>query len=98
MKNLILNFGRFFIDFGSFIQLLIVLILSIVSGFWGVAVFDSYNGEIGLLAGILTFFVLFTIFVLSNYIFYSFIGVCDSLKSISESLSIMANSTEKKAM
>lgn len=93
MKNLILNLGRFFIDFGSSIQLLLVLILAIVAG---VAIGEVSDGvAAGFLAGILTFFVLFTIFVLSNYILYSFIGMCDSLKSISESLSIMANSTEK---
>jgi len=82
MKGLILGLGRFFVDLGTFIQLLIVIALSIAAG--------AATGEYGLIVGILTFFVLFIIFILSNYIFYLILGMHDSQVSMAKSLEIIA--------
>ena len=88
MKNLILGLGRFFVDLGSFIQLLIVIALSITVG---VAAGGSlYNDGLGFLVGILTFLALFTIFILSNYLFYLILGMHDSQVSMARSLEIMS--------
>lgn len=83
MKGLILGLGRFFVDLGTFIQLLIVIGLSITAG--------AVTGEYGLIVGILTFLVLFIIFILSNYIFYLILGMHDSQVSMAKSLEIIAS-------
>lgn len=89
MKNLILGLGKFFVDLGSFIQLLIVIILSITAG--GAVGSSLYNGGLGFLVGILTFLALFTIFILSNYLFYLILGMHDSQVSMARSLEIMSS-------
>ncbi len=82
MKGLILGLGRFFVDLGAFIQLLIVIALSITAG--------VATGEYGFIVGILTFLVLFIIFILSNYLFYLFLGMHDSQASMAKSLDVIA--------
>ncbi len=93
MKKIILCLGRFFANLGVFIQLLIIIALAITSG-----VATSVNGynTAGLLVGILTFLVLFIIFIFSNYLFYLFLGICDSQASIAKSLEIIADKFENK--
>lgn len=91
MKGLILGLGRFFTDLGAFIQLLIILALSIVIGSAVGVSIDS--NPIGFWVGVLAFLILFVVFILSNYIFYTFIEMCDSFKSIAESLKILVKNT-----
>ncbi len=90
MKGFILKVGRFFIDFGTFIQLLLILVLSIIAGAGISGISDS--AEIGFWSGIVIFILLFVMFILGNYLFYLFIGMHDSQESIAKSLKIIANS------
>ena len=89
MKNFILGFGRFFINFSVIVQLIATIILSFVVG-GAVTSMNYNNGGLGFLAGLGTFIVLFIILIMSNFILYLILGMHDSFVSMSESLKIIA--------
>ena len=96
MKNFILAFGKFFINFIVAIQLVATIAISFYIG--NIVTSLNYdNVGLGSLAGLSAFFILFFIVVMSNFLLCLIIGMHDSLASIAKSLEIIShNNTPQK--
>lgn len=90
MKNFILAFGKFFINFIVTIQLVATIAISFYIGSFVTSI-NFGNVELGNLAGLSAFFILFFIVVMSNFLLCLIIGMHDSLASISKSLEIISH-------
>lgn len=90
MKKLVLTLGRFLVDFSLFIQIVFVIVLSVFIG-WAVY-YASPNADFAsaIFCGVVAFLILIIMFILSNYLFYLFVGIHDSQESIAKSLEIIA--------
>ena len=90
MKNFIVACGGFLTDLFVFLQLIIVIVLSVSVGIF----VSDIDSTLGFWVGIATFLLLFIIFIFSNYIFCMFTGLCEDFSSISKSLKTIANNTK----
>lgn len=90
MKSFVLGFGKFIFNCCIAIELIAIIAISISAGN---ALNSMLGNGYGEAIGYLVFVVLLIIFVGLNYWAYLFMDLCDTFKSISSSLAIIAKNS-----